>query len=762
MSISNLSKLRASAAVASLLAFAAGSAMAGTPPLRVAAATPSQPVLKHLPAGHDEMTFRGETTRRSWPIYLARGDIERTRTFQLALKSTVALLPEHSAVKLSINGHLLATVPVRSSEGFAVVPVAIPSGVLVPGFNSVDVSVAMEHRVDCSIAATYELWTLLDPAQTGFVVPAGSTSGLRSIDDIAGEPLAEDGTTRIALRTTDLDNADAIGRAARFIDALVHRADLARPVVQIGSDGGHGPGFDVVITTTGARDDVTRNLRIMGREDDIAFAKDPVTDRLVLILSGVDAADLDRQIAGFAARGTRLSMPSPAGEIIADGETLRSFADLGLPTESFSGRHYTSSLDVVLPSDFYPANYDKAQLLIDSTYSANIDPNSDLVFRVNGSLVSSLRLGPDRGGVLQHEQVDLPLRFFHPGHNEIALEAVTSTPADRQCDTADRSHDVRFTLSGTSEIAFPRFAHLGTIPQIPGAMASGGPGGGRGRLDVYLPSADPSSIGAGLTVLANMASERRETGVPAIHLGAPKDGDVPGLVVAPYDGLPSALSNPLRAVMAVPDKSQPSGATMDDGIKGSFAASDVRRPLALGPDLGSADRQRMRFDPWRLIADARRSLQNQGFFFGSEQGDRMVPFTAHSLMVAAVEPGSAQRAVSRVDLPRFTSDKAQWLVVTAADTGVLNDGLLRLISDGQWKALDGQAVSLDAENGHLASIQPSQVAYVAPDQLVLSDVRPILGGIISNHIEISLLALVLLMTILGVSTHSLIRRSGSK
>ena len=762
MFTSHVLKLRASAAVASLLALSSVPVMAGTTPLPAGPKTGQPTVLKHLPAGHDEMTFRGETARRSWPVYLARGDIERTRTFQLAVKNTVALFPDHSSVKISINGHLLATVPVRSSEAFAVVPIAIPTGTLVPGFNNVDVSVVMEHRVDCSVTATYELWALLDPAQTGFVVPAGPTGAIRSTDDVAGEPLAQDGTTRIVLRTADVGNAAAIGRAGMFIDALVQRAGLVRPVVETSATGGQGPGFDLVITTAGARDDVTRNLRIMGREDGITFARDPATDRLVLILSGVDAADLDRQISAFATKASRLSVPDPAGEMVVDGETLRSFASLGLPTESFSGRHYTSALDVVLPSDFYPANYDKAQLLIDSAYSAKLDPDSDLIFRVNGTLVSSLRLGPDRGGVLQHEQVDLPLRFFHPGHNEIALEAVTSTPADRQCDTASSSHDVRFTLSGSSEIAFPRFAHLGTIPQIPGAMAGGRSGDKRDSIDVYLPNADPASVAAGLTVLANMASDRRDTGVPKIHLGTPSETDVPGLVVAPYDALPTSLANPVRTVMALPDRNQPSGPTMDDGIKGSFAANDARRPLSILPELGNADDQRARFDPRRLMAEARQALKNQGFFFGSDQGGQTVPFTAHSLMVAAVEPRSADRAVTRIDLPRFTNNGAQWLVVTAADGGTLRDGLLRLISDGQWKNLDGQAVSLDLENGHVASIQPSRVLYVAPSQLVLSDVRPILGGIVSNHIEISLLALMLLMAILGVSSHTLIRRMGSK
>ena len=533
------SALGASAAIASLLVLAPLPAMAGTAHLPINLAAPPSTALKHLPAGHDEMTFRGETSHRSWSVYLARGEIERAKVFQLALKNTVALMPERSAVKLTINGHVLASVQARSPEGLTVVPVTIPAGVLVPGYNAIDVDVTMAHRVDCSVGATYELWTLLDPAQTGLVVPAASTGATRSIDDIAAEPLAEDGTTRIALRGTDVGDAAAIGRAGLFIAALVDRAGLVRPVVQIDSDGGRGPGLDVMITKAGAHDDAMRNLRILGRDDGVTFARDPITDRLVLVLSGVDDADLDRQISAFTAKESRVSAPSPAGEVKIEAETRRSFAAIGLPTESFSGRRYSSALDVVLPSDFYPANYDKAQLLIDSSYAANLDPDSDLVFRVNGALVSSLRLGPDRGGALQHEMVELPLRFFHPGHNEIALEAILSTPADRQCDTASMAHDVRFTLSGTSEIAFPRFAHLGTIPQIPGAMASSHQGGDRGAVDLYLPQADAHSVGSGLTVLANMAVGRRDVEVPTVHLGPPSSGDAPGSVVGPYEALPA-------------------------------------------------------------------------------------------------------------------------------------------------------------------------------------------------------------------------------
>jgi hypothetical protein len=51
---------------------------------------------------------------------------------------------------------------------------------------------------------------------------------------------------------------------------------------------------------------------------------------------------------------------------------------------------------------------------------------------------------------------------------------------------------------------------------------------------------------------------------------------------------------------------------------------------------------------------------------------------------------------------------------------------------------------------------------VLPDHLVIADVRPILGGLFSDNIALSLVVLMLLMSMLGLSTHALIRRMGAR
>ena len=36
----------------------------------------------------------------------------------------------------------------------------------------------------------------------------------------------------------------------------------------------------------------------------------------------------------------------------------------------------------------------------------------------------------------EHREVEQPLRFFHPGRNDVTLENTVSTEADAQCKTA--------------------------------------------------------------------------------------------------------------------------------------------------------------------------------------------------------------------------------------------------------------------------------------------------------------------------------------
>ena len=129
MSILSNHPLKSSAAVACLTILAAThGAAAATPSSALFDKTVQPSVLKHLPAGRDEMVFRGETAQRSWSVYLGRAEVDHTKAFQLALKNTVLLLPERSFVRISINNHVLATLPARAPNITSLIPVTTITG----------------------------------------------------------------------------------------------------------------------------------------------------------------------------------------------------------------------------------------------------------------------------------------------------------------------------------------------------------------------------------------------------------------------------------------------------------------------------------------------------------------------------------------------------------------------------------------------------------------------------------------------------------
>jgi len=690
--------------------------------LREAAVAPAEaPLLKRLPASRDELIFRGENASRDWPVYLSPAEAARAASFQLAMLNAVVVLPDRSSLKLSVNGHPLSTLPVRSPEGITVVRVKIPAGVLTPGVNKVHMNVALTHRVDCSVKATYELWALLDPAKTGIALEGGLPYSVRSLDELAAEPLAEDGTTRIHLRMADDADPESIGLAGRFINVLVRRAGLARPIVDVGPELGRGSGFDVV-------------------------------------LSGATDAELDERISELDRIAPKQTVAQSLAEGVAiDAGARKSFAELGFETDNFAGRHYMSSVDLKLPSDFFPASHDRVRLLIDGGDSGLLDQNSELIFWVNGTIVSSMPLVPGKPEQFAHKLVELPLRSFRPGHNELAIEAMTSSPLDRQCDLVAAHRDTRLTIAGTSELEFPQFARLGAVPQLPSALAGGaGPEKG-GRLNLYLPDLERASIGTALTVLANMTSVDGRTAAPLVHLEPPGLGDAPGVVIAPIDQLPEKLAAPLRKLIA--PSAAPDEAADVSGQAGAVVDADARRGVEQTPASSATP-----FNDMNRVAEAGLAmLRSRGFFFSIDDRDAgALPFSANSLLIGAVSPAGAPQTIGGVEIPQIVSDASQWLVITAQTSDGCASGVERLVANGQWSALAGEAVSLDLETHQLRSVQPSRVAYVAPGGLALSDIRPILGGVVSDNILLSLAALILLMSILGASTHAMIRRMGAR
>lgn len=694
--------------------------------------------IKHLPADRDGLTFRGENTTREWAVYLTRAEANKVGEFRLALMNAISVLPERSTLTFSINGHTLATPAVRSPGKATNIIVRIPPGILVPGFNAVEVSIDLAHRVDCSVKATYELWAILDPSQTGFLIPSAAAFSARSVADIAGESISKEGTTRIHVRLKPDADASALERTSRLIGTIVREAQIARPLVDVGQEPGKGPGFDVVMPSAADGDPALSSARILVRRPDFTVARDARTNRLLIVVSGEPGdqkasprEELLGSEQGLSALGRR------AGTAVSQAGAM-SFADLGLPTQVFSGRHFLHALRVSLPNDFYPGSYDKVRLSFDGSHTGNLTDGSSIVFRVNGALVSSLRLQNGVAEQFNHEMVELPLRFFRPGYNEIQLEGFTATPSDRVCDLVNTGNEPRLIVEGTSEIEFPHLAHLATVPRIGRALPSAAEQA-KTPHDFYLPDGDESTIGVGLTVAANLAAQGAPAPVLRYHLKLPGPSDQPGIVLGTVDDLPAALAR------AINEAASPSDAA--PGPKGGTPAVQDATMRRTSPTWAA------RAEDW---------FRERGFFFAATPDlKRRLTIDDRSLIVASVAPESSETKIAGIELPRFREDTRNWLVLTAKSAGTYAAGIDRLVADGLWPQLTGQAVALDVEDGRFETIDPKRLTYILPQNLALADVRPIVGGLVSSNLVLSAAALIFFLSLFGLFTHALVR-SGRK
>lgn len=738
---------RASMAAASLV-FLCGAGAALADPGSAPAAPEAPATLKAFPAGPDDLVLRGEAARRSFSVTLAGPEADAIRQLQIGFNHSVVLLPDASSLKVSINGHALDAVPLRAGSAAALVALDVPPGLLRQGANAVDVEAVMRHRVDCSIGATYELWTRLDPVRTGFVTASTAAAPVSTIADLGPASLAPDGTTRIHLVTAAPSDAATLSRAAMLIEALVTQARLPRPVVDIGPEAGRGTGFDVMLD-----DAAIQAGSIEGRDGGLGFVRDTSSGRLGVVLMGRDEAERAAALAEVAGRPA----PQAAGqarEITLDGAAHLTLADLDVRDGDFAGRHGEVGFGLTLPADFFPGDYDQARLSINGRYAAGLDRSSALTVRVNGSLASTVPLTSVAGGVLRQQAMDVPLRFFHPGRNDVVIESTATRPEDRACGAQPKEADARLVLSPGSELAFPAFARLGTAPQLAGALADR-PGVEAQPVPVYLGGEGKEVAGAALTVLAGKAAAGTPIGRPVVRFAMPGPADAPGLVVAAWNTLPPRLALPFADVMAARSADWPGP-----------AASKTVRSAAQSRSLGDAIHDAGAIP---AVAEALQNIRAFGHDVarlvpdqGASAETARLPVSAHTLLFAAAAADLPGPSGSGLAFPRLSADARQWLLVTAPSAALVESGTARFVADGRWPSLQGRAVSFDPDTRALASLAPERVTYLMPEHVVLSDLRPVLGGLVSDNIEAAAVVILLLIAALGLSTHGLVRRPGAK
>ena len=202
--------------------------------------------LRHFTNNIQGYRLAGEIDASEWPIYVTAAQAQRKLRFQLGYLAAVSVMPEASTLTLTINDALVGEAAIRFFNSVESVSFDIPEGLLQPGLNSVRITASQRHRVDCTLAATRELWTQIDPIRTGLVLNATEAS-IDSLADLGAAPPDEQGALPIRLVLEKDAPSEDMARALRLVEMIAIEGRFEQPVVEIGPPASGRYGINLVV-----------------------------------------------------------------------------------------------------------------------------------------------------------------------------------------------------------------------------------------------------------------------------------------------------------------------------------------------------------------------------------------------------------------------------------------------------------------------------------------------------------------------------------
>lgn len=763
-------------------------------PVPVAAAV-DRPILSA-----PDINLAGENASVTETVYLSTAEAARPATLSIGMLSAVVVMPEASRLTVTINGEPVMAEPITSAGRVRRYQVRLPNGVLQAGANRIRIAVDQRHRVDCSVAATFELWSLLQPAMTGLSFDGGPVA-LSGLADLPAVGLSDAGATSLVLFGPFQDGplGTRFASVAAVTSAAAVLGRFGHPVVEPGMGdrpGPRSPGrLAIVIGTAIAVLPFTAVGAAQAEQGPtVAFASDPATGLPTLVVSGPTPADVQTAIQRLRSAAAEAVYP---GEVpgrwrfpevleIGGGEA-RTFAELGLRTQEVSGRRFAESFGFLLPADFYGASSGTARLLLDAAFTEEVGPGSVVNIRVNGQVALSLRLATTRGGLFDKRRINVPMQFFRPGYNRIEIETVLVTQSDLECPPGmSGTGEDRFVLFDSSVFEVPAFGRFGAWPNLAAFSADAFPYGVWGDLPVavYL-GGGAASAPAAATLLARLAVD---TGTPITAEVVPDEAGLagrPALIVATAADVPASvvtatgLSLPIEAWRraGVRTPAQPTAAATD-------AFADAMRRLEqlqpttpaaapAGPaiDIGNPERTRALYDQWRrqvgddaasdVLQWLRLRFSQATAIFGGDGGDgggpvRLSPRSALALSQAPSSPPTWRSAFWPGTAP------APWTVLTAPDDASLATATALLTAPHTWLRLAGATAVYDDATGAVTTFPPRTIIDMATQPFSLVNARLVSANWFSINIAVYVWVIATMALCVGVTSWMFLRRLGRK
>ena len=761
-----------------------GVAMPGTTPVpmpaapasRVVPSTQAGPaqlpvattVLRHLPSPLDGWRISGENGELRWPLFLTRTQVAAPLRLRIGYMSAVSVLPETSSLRLRINGRVVGADPIDAPQGLRRIAFAIPAELLKPGFNEVALVVEQRHRVDCSVAATYELWTRIDPAETGLEMPADAAA-LTDLVDLPALAPRSDGATPIHVILSGHTNPPHLGRLVRATQALALRGRLQQPLVDFGQEVSEPYGLDLALGTREALAKLPRLAGSLGGQGPLsALLPAALGRRPVLVVTGSNDREVDAAIAALA------QLPEPTGTTAglvaasnfparpSNGDEALTLRELGHRTQDFNGRFFKRSIAFSLPADMLAADYGRGTFDLAGGYASGLARGAQIRVDVNGHNSGIVKLPYADGEVFKHDQLFLPLAMMRPGINRVDIYAETPSVADAGCAAPPTK---RFLLLDKSELRLPKLARVERLPDL--ALAtSGALPFTQGHAHLVVPKPDRDTMGAALSLTARVAVAAGRLVPFAFATRMPMVADGSTLVVSAARALdPGTMSRVGLDPVAV----QAAWRSAADASPGPSTAPDVVGPhwWLNNPDGPSA----CKLPPHAVLAKAAGKpvavkLKDDDILDAAAGEtpespawyDRLATWAgAMQERFRSASGGSANPGVdadaSLIMAQGVTGgDGDVTTIVTAPDAATLKASVGCLFDPLVWSKVHGRLAALDASTGEIVATDATRFTYHGARNTSFGNGRLVMAGWFSlNPLAFVAMSLVLAFCLSGTT-----------
>ncbi|GJE02569.1 cellulose biosynthesis cyclic di-GMP-binding regulatory protein BcsB [Methylobacterium isbiliense] len=758
---------------------------------------------RRFPAGTQGFRLAGEEDVLRYPVFLTEAQTRGQTRLRVSYLSAISVAPEASSLTASVNGTKVGWTRIQAPGAVKVVEFALPDGLLRPGYNAVTLTASQRHRVDCSLGATYELWTQIDPSRSGLVVPTASDLDLRSL--AALEP-DESGALPVGIALAERPGPDRLERIVGAVQAVALVGRLARPAVTVGPPLAGRTGVTLVVGT--AREiQGTEGLEEIGpiTGPKLALLAPRAGRAPTLVVTGPTGPDVRQAIEQLARAGEGAGTPAgtPAGTRLATltrgyqlrGDETLSLDTLGLVSHEFSGRLMRIAFEVRFPADFVPADYGKVMLHLAGGYAAGLEPTAQIIVDINGRNAASLPLPSARGELLHDNAIPLPLSLWRPGLNRVEIAAQLPVAADATCDTlASEAKRSRFLFLDRTRLVVPPLARAVRSPDLAVVKAGAVPFVAPGRRPrLVLPAPDRDSVEAAATLAARLAIAARQ--VIDFEIGTDAREGGANLIVAPARALDprtleSAGLDPEQIRRIWEARAESVATPGQFGAAGVLTLDRLRRNVpmrcALPPatvPLRVAAPAAPRPAPPRaapppserdLLARWGASLQAPNPVLASvtaawETTTRAAGEVWSSLLgrlrapaaPAAIEV-SPRASLIIAEAPGTQGFADAAVIVTAPNPSMLKASVSCLVDPVVWTQLLGRAAMLDASDGTLAIVTPERTRIIATQGWSLANIRLVSAAWLSLNPAIYVGLTLVMALFLGLTTTSLVRQLGRR